>query len=36
MPEIDEIDLLRAAEYGLLSLLLGKAPDATRSRASRN
>jgi len=28
-PEIDEIDQLRAAEYGLLSLLLGKAPDAT-------
>jgi TorA maturation chaperone TorD len=27
-PEIDEIDYLRAAEYGLLSLLLGKAPDA--------
>jgi TorA maturation chaperone TorD/DNA-binding transcriptional regulator YdaS (Cro superfamily) len=27
-PEIDEIDQLRAAEYGLLSLLLGKAPDA--------
>jgi TorA maturation chaperone TorD len=27
-PEIDEIDHLRAAEYGLLSLLLGKAPDA--------
>src|SRR6476620_1679506 len=27
-PEIDEIDLLRAAEYGLLSLLLVKAPDA--------
>jgi TorA maturation chaperone TorD len=26
-PEIDEIDALRAAEYGLLSLLLGKAPD---------
>ena len=26
--EIDEIDLLRAAEYGLLSLLLGKAPGA--------
>src|SRR3954452_4205128 len=26
--EIDEIDALRAAEYGLLSLLLGKAPDA--------
>ena len=26
--QIDEIDLLRAAEYGLLSLLLGKAPDA--------
>ena len=25
----DEIDLLRAAEYDLLSLLLGKAPDAT-------
>jgi TorA maturation chaperone TorD len=27
-PEVDEIDELRAAEYGLLSLLLGKAPDA--------
>jgi len=27
-PNIDEIDRLRAAEYGLLSLLLGKAPDA--------
>ena len=27
-PEVDEIDQLRAAEYGLLSLLLGKAPDA--------
>jgi TorA maturation chaperone TorD len=27
-PEIDEIDQLRAAEYGLLALLLGKAPDA--------
>src|SRR6266446_3305401 len=27
-PEIDEIDQLRAAEYGLLSLLLGKAPDS--------
>lgn len=26
--EIEEIDQLRAAEYGLLSLLLGKAPDA--------
>jgi TorA maturation chaperone TorD len=26
--EIDEIDQLRAAEYGLLSLLLGKAPNA--------
>src|SRR3954451_5227006 len=26
--ELDEIDHLRAAEYGLLSLLLGKAPDA--------
>jgi TorA maturation chaperone TorD len=26
--EADEIDQLRAAEYGLLSLLLGKAPDA--------
>jgi len=26
--EVDEIDQLRAAEYGLLSLLLGKAPDA--------
>lgn len=27
-PEIDEIDQLRAAEYGLLSLLLGQAPGA--------
>jgi TorA maturation chaperone TorD len=27
-PEVDEIDELRAAEYDLLSLLLGKAPDA--------
>jgi TorA maturation chaperone TorD len=27
-PEVDEIDQLRAAEYDLLSLLLGKAPDA--------
>jgi TorA maturation chaperone TorD len=27
-PEVDEMDQLRAAEYGLLSLLLGKAPDA--------
>jgi TorA maturation chaperone TorD len=26
--DIEEIDQLRAAEYGLLSLLLGKAPDA--------
>jgi TorA maturation chaperone TorD len=26
--EVDEIDRLRAAEYGLLSLLLGKAPNA--------
>src|SRR3954451_9158399 len=26
--DIDEIDHLRAAEYGLLSLLLGKAPDS--------
>src|SRR5712671_4830138 len=26
--EIDEIDRQRAAEYGLLSLMLGKAPDA--------
>ena len=26
--EVDEIDQLRAAEYGLLSLLRGKAPDA--------
>jgi TorA maturation chaperone TorD len=26
--EVDEIDQLRAAEYGLLSLLLGKAPNA--------
>jgi TorA maturation chaperone TorD len=33
--EADEIDLLRAAEYGLLSLLLGKAPDAdTLSRVA--
>jgi TorA maturation chaperone TorD len=33
--EADEIDQLRAAEYGLLSLLLGKAPDAdTLSRVS--
>src|SRR6187200_1991003 len=31
-PEIDEIDQLRAAEYGLLSLLLGKAPDAETLR----
>jgi TorA maturation chaperone TorD len=32
---IDEIDQLRAAEYGLLSLLLGKAPDAqTLSRVA--
>src|SRR4051794_19743378 len=27
-PDIDQIDHLRAAEYALLSLLLGKAPDA--------
>jgi len=34
-PEIDEIDQLRAAEYSLLSLLLGKAPDAdTLSRVA--
>src|SRR5258708_24806059 len=26
--EVDEIDQLRAAEYGLLSLLLGKSPNA--------
>ena len=33
--EADEIDQLRAAEYGLLSLLLGKAPDAdTLSRVA--
>jgi TorA maturation chaperone TorD len=32
---IDEIDQLRASEYGLLSLLLGKAPDAdTLSRVA--
>ena len=32
---VDEIDQLRAAEYGLLSLLLGKAPDAdTLSRVA--
>ena len=30
--DIDEIDQLRAAEYGLLSLLLGKAPDADTLR----
>src|ERR1700682_242289 len=34
-PEVDEIDQLRAAEYDLLSLLLGKAPDAdTLSRVA--
>ena len=34
-PEVDEIDQLRAAEYGLLSLLLGKVPDAdTLSRVA--
>jgi len=34
-PEVDEIDLLRAAEYGLLSVLLGKAPDTdTLARVS--
>jgi TorA maturation chaperone TorD len=27
-PQVDEIDQLRAAEYSLLSLLLGRAPDA--------
>ena len=33
--EVDEIDHLRAAEYGLLSLLLGKAPDSdTLSRVA--
>lgn len=33
--KIDEIDQLRAAEYGLLSLLLGKAPDTeTLSRVA--
>jgi TorA maturation chaperone TorD len=33
--QLDEIDHLRAAEYGLLSLLLGKAPDAdTLSRVT--
>lgn len=33
--EVDEIDHLRAAEYGLLSLLLGKAPSAdTLSRVA--
>jgi TorA maturation chaperone TorD len=33
--KVDEIEQLRAAEYGLLSLLLGKAPDAdTLSRVS--
>ena len=31
-PEVDDIDQLRAAEYGLLSLLLGKAPDADTLR----
>src|SRR3954467_10488517 len=35
-PEIDEIDLLRAAEYGLVSVLLGKAPGAgTLARVSQ-
>src|SRR5262245_24431447 len=34
--EIDEIDRQRAAEYGLLALLLGKAPNAdTLSRVAR-
>jgi len=34
-PDVDEIDQLRAAEYSLLSLLLGKAPDAdTLSRVA--
>ena len=34
-PEVEEIDQLRAAEYGLLSLLLGKAPDGnTLSRVA--
>src|ERR1700694_4711455 len=28
--EVDEIDQLRAAEYGLLSLLLGKAPESDK------
>ena len=32
--EVDEIDQLRAAEYDLLSLLLGKAPDAQYVGAS--
>src|ERR1700704_6246124 len=33
--EVDEIDQLRAAEYGLLSVLLGKAPDTdTLSRVA--
>jgi TorA maturation chaperone TorD/DNA-binding transcriptional regulator YdaS (Cro superfamily) len=33
--EVDEIDQLRAAEYGLLSVLLGKAPDVdTLSRVA--
>lgn len=36
IPQIDDIDHLRAAEYGLLSLLLGRAPDAeTLSRIAR-
>src|SRR3977135_1250615 len=35
LARVDEIDQLRAAEYGLLSLLLGKAPDAdTLSRVA--
>ena len=34
--EIDEIDRLRAAEYGLLSLLLGKAPDTETLSARRH
>jgi TorA maturation chaperone TorD len=28
MPEIDEIDRLRAAEWGMLAVLMGRAPDA--------
>ncbi len=34
-PMVDEIDLLRASEYGLLAVLLGKAPMRPSSRSSQ-